>query len=179
GQPVLRLQRFLRLPRVLALEVRGGADLHRVVVDVVVRQRLGLPLDHDGVIARVLESGAEEAVGLRGSGAVGLRAAGDDRQAVRASHGETGQRAGGEDEAVVRVIPVDFRSYLLVQDLGSEADASQVVAHVLGPRLGPDLSRGQVYAQQLARVAGDRGERRRRLLPGPCRRRSRAHWTIT
>jgi hypothetical protein len=34
GEPVLGLQRLLGLPGVLALEMGGGADLHRVVVDV-------------------------------------------------------------------------------------------------------------------------------------------------
>src|SRR5262249_45190052 len=179
GQPVLLLQGLLCLPRVLALEMRGGTDLHRVVVDVEVRQRLGLSLDHDGVVARVLERGAEEAIGLRGGGAVGLRAARDDGQATRAPHGQSGQRAGGENEPVVGVIPVDLWTDLLVEDLGPEADSAQIVAHVLSPGLGPDLSRSQVHAQELARVAGHGRGRRRGLLLRSGRGRGGAHWTIT
>ena len=69
-EPVLRLQRLLRLPGVLALEVRRVADLHHPVVDVEVGQLLGLSLDDDGVVAGELQRGAEESVGIGGGGAV-------------------------------------------------------------------------------------------------------------
>jgi len=68
AEAVLGLQRLLRLPGVLALEVGGVADLHHAVVDVEIRELLGLPLDDDGVVAGELQRGAEEPVGIGGGG---------------------------------------------------------------------------------------------------------------
>ena len=106
---MLDLERLLRLPGVLARQVRGVAHLDHVVVDVEVGQRLRLPLDDDGVVAGVLQRGAEEAVGLRGGGAVGQGAARDHGEPARAPHRQPGQRPGGEDEAVVGVVPARLR----------------------------------------------------------------------
>src|SRR5262249_57027948 len=77
------------------------------------------------------------------------------------------------------VIRVDSGTDLIVEDLGPEADSAQIVAHVLSPGLGPDLSRSQVHAQELARVAGHGRGRRRGLLLRSGRGRGGAHWTIT
>ena len=140
GEPVPRervlgLERLLGLPGVLALEVRGVADLHDVVVDVEIGELLGLALDHDGVIARVLERGAEEAVGLGRGRAVGLRAARDHGQPARAPDRQPRQRARGEDEPVVRMVPVDLGADFFVEDLRAETDAAEILAHVLSPGL--------------------------------------------
>ena len=87
GETMLGLEGLLRLPGVLALEVRRVANLDRVVVDVEIGKLLRLSLHHDGVIARVLERGAEEAVGLGRRRSVGLRAARDDGESARAPDG--------------------------------------------------------------------------------------------
>src|SRR5206468_9525312 len=174
-----RLHRLLGLPGVLALEMGGGSDFHRVVVDVEIGHHLGLPLDHDGVVARVLEGGPEEAVGLRRGGAVGLRPARDDSKPARAPYGQAGEGAGSQDEAIVGMIPVDPGTHFLVEDLGAQTDTAQILAHVLRPGLRPDLSRGEVDAQELARIAGNGCGCRFGLLGGTCGGGERAHWTIT
>ena len=60
AEAVLLLQRLLRLPGVLALEVRRVANLHHPVVVVEIGQRLGQPLDDDGVVAGELQRGASD-----------------------------------------------------------------------------------------------------------------------
>ena len=179
GETVLELEGLLGLPGVLALQMRGVADLDDVVVDVQVGELLGLPLNDDGVVARVLEGRPEETVGLGRGGAVGLSAPRDDAEAARAPHGQPGQRARGQDEPVVGMVPVNLGPDLLVQDLGAETDTAHVLAHVLGPRLGPDLPRGQIHAQELAGIAGHGGGSGRGLGRGARGGRGRAHWTIT
>ena len=119
GETVLELEGLLGLPGVLALQMRGVADLDDVVVDVQVGELLGLPLDDDGVVTRVLEGRPEETVGLGRGGAVGLSAPRDDAEAARAPHGQPGQRARGQDEPVVGMVPVNLGPDLLVQDLGA------------------------------------------------------------
>ena len=174
GEAVLGLERLLGLPGVLAGQVGRVAHLDHVVVDVEVGELLGLPLHDDGVVARVLERGAEEAVGLRRRGAAGQRAAGDHGEPARAPHRQAGQGPGGHDEAVVGMIPLHLRADLLVEDLGAEPDAPQVLAPVgLAPGLGPGLAGGEVHAEQLAGIRID--GRRRGLGGGACRGRGRAH----
>ena len=174
GEAVLGLERLLGLPGVLAGQVGRVAHLDDVVVDVEVGELLGLPLHHDGVVARVLERGAEEAVGLRGGGAAGERAARDHGEPTRPPHRQAGERAGGHDEAVVGMVPLHLRADLVVEDLGAEADAAQVLAPVrLAPGLGPGLAGGEVHAEELAGVGVDR--RRRGLGGGAGRGRGRAH----
>ncbi len=153
-EPMLLLERLLGLPGVEALERRGVADLDRVVVDVEVRERLRLALDHDGVVARVLERGAEEAVGLGRGGAVGERPARHHREPARAPDGKSGKRPRGQDEPVVGMVPVDLGPHLVVEDLGAQPDAAETVAHLFGaPGLGRDLPGGEVHAEKLPRVA--------------------------
>ncbi len=139
--------------------MRRVPDLHGVVIDVEVRELLRLALEDDGVVARVLEAGAEEAVGLRRRGAVRQGAARDDREPARPPDREPRQRTGGEDEAIVGMVPVHLGPDFVVEDLGAEADAAEILPHVVGaPRLGPDLARGEIHAQEPARVAA--GQRR-------------------
>src|SRR6185295_3345682 len=117
---------------------------------------------------------AEEAVGLRGRGAAGQRAAGDDGEPARPPHREAGQRTGRHDEAVVGVVPLHLGADLIVEDLGAEPDAADVLAPILlAPGLGPGLAGRQVHAEELAGVSVDR--RRRGLGGGAGRGRGRAH----
>ncbi len=84
--PELAVERVLRVPRVEAHEGLGVAQLDHVVVDVQVDPVLRLALDDDGVVAAVLQIGAEEAVGLRGGGPVRPRPDRHHREPARAPH---------------------------------------------------------------------------------------------
>src|SRR5262249_35710271 len=96
-------------------------------------------------------------------------------------HRQSGERACGEDQPVVGMIPVRFRTDLVVEDLGAEPDPTEVFPHVVGtPRLRPRLAGREVHAQELAGVAprpaaGGGG----RLLLGTRDRRGRAHFITT
>src|SRR5262249_28499402 len=179
-QTVLLLERLLGLPGVQSLELRRVADLDGVVVDEEVRELLRLALDHDGVVARVLERGAEEPVGLRGRGAVGERAARDDREASGSPDGKPGERPGRQDEAIVGMIPVDVGPNFLVEDSRAQSDAAETVAHLLAPPgLGPYLSGGEVHAKEFPGIAARERRCCGRLLRGAFDCGGWAHFTIT
>src|SRR5262249_13529663 len=180
GEAMLLLQRLLRLPGVQSFERGGIPDFDGVVVDIEVRELLRLAQDHDGVVARVLERGAEKSVGLRGRGAVGERAARDDRESPRPPDGKPRKRSGSEDEAIVGMVPVHLGPNLVVQNSRTQSDAAETVAHLLGsPGLGPYLPRGEVHAKQFPGIA-PRGRRWcGRLLRGAFDCCGWAHFTIT
>src|SRR5437660_399444 len=172
-------ERVLRLPRVLAQVRLRVADLDAVVVDVEVDPVLRLALDHDRVVAAVLQIGAEEAVGLRGGRAVGEGADRHHGEPPGAPHREARQRAGAEHEAIVGVVPrhVAFAlSRFAVEDHGAEPGAADQLTHLLGrPRLTPRLPLREIDAQDLSGIAaGQRGLRLADLLGS-----AQGHWTHT
>ncbi len=179
GQPRLPVEGVLGLPGVEAEQRLGVAELDHVIVDVEVDPLLRLPLNDDGVVAGVLEVGAEEAVGLRRRGAVGHGADRHDGERARAPHRQAGERAGGQHQPIVRVVPrhvalAAARGRLAIEDDGAEPGAAHVFPHVgRRPRLGPALLLRKVHAQELARV------RARLWRRGRCRRFLRQHWTHT
>ena len=154
GAPQLPVQGVLGLPGVLADEVPGVAELDPVAADQEVGPLRRLPLDHDGVVAAVLQVRAEEAVGLGRRAAVRHRAARDDREAARSPDRQARQRARAEHQAVVRVVPVDPGRHLVPEDLRPEPGAAEVHPHVGGrPRLAPCPAGGKVHPEQLPRVS--------------------------
>ena len=170
------VERVLRLPGVLAEQRLGVAQLDLVVVDVEVDPVPGLALDHDGVVAGVLEVRPEEAVGLRRGRPVRHGANRHDGQRAGAPHRHPGQRPGGQHEPVVGMVPRHVAlalGRLAIEDHRAEAGAADPVAHVgRRPRLGPALPLREIHAQQLAGVGA--GHRRLDLrLRSRCQRRSR------
>src|SRR5262249_1113683 len=132
------------------------------------------------VVARVLERGAEESVGLRRRGAVGERPARDHREPARAPHGKAGERTGGQDEPVVGMVPMNFGPDLVIENPGAEPDPAETVAHLVGaPGLGPDLPGREIHAEKLSRVATRRARLGGSLLRSALRGCCRTHLTTT
>ena len=111
--------------------MRGIAQFHDIVIDVEIDPAFGLPLEHDGIIARIFEVGAEEAIGLRRGGAIGHGAAGHHGEPTGAPGRQAGQRPGGQNQAILRVIPMHLRRHFFLQDLGANAHAAQIMTIVL------------------------------------------------
>src|SRR5919201_1086298 len=157
GQPEVAAERVLRLPRVVADVGLRVADLDAIVVDIEVDPVLRLTLHDDGVVAAILQIGAEETVGLRRRRSVRERADRHDGEAAGAPDRQAGERPGAEHEPVVRMIPRHVAlalRRLAIQDHRAEARAADQLAHLVRrPGLRPRLAFGEIDAQELTGVA--------------------------
>ena len=123
---------LLRFPRVLAHEDGGVPQLDGVVVYIKVDPLRRPALQHDGVVARILQVGAEETVRLGVGGAVGEGAAGDNRESARTPGRQTGQRTRSQHQTVILVIPADLRRNLVPQNLCAQANPADAGCGTLG-----------------------------------------------
>src|SRR5262245_60803012 len=163
-QSQVAAERVLRFPRVLADVGLGVTDLDTVVVDIEIDPVFRLPLDHDRVVATVLQIRAEKAVGLGRGGSVGERTDRDDGEPARSPDRQPGERAGTEHEAVVAMVPRDVAlalARLAEEDHRAESGSAEQITHLVGrPRLGPCLPLREIHSQDLSGVpAGRRGLR--------------------
>ncbi len=143
------LQRLLEpgvgLPGPLAPQMVRGADLRLPVVDPEVDRGLGRAGDHQIVEPGPLQLRAEVASCARFQVQPGRRALGGDRDAAGAGGQGAVQGPGADDQAVLGVHGVRPPGDPLVEKLGVDASAADIIGGVLGGYgFFPDPPGGQI-----------------------------------
>jgi len=174
GVVEFRAESLLCLPGLEPGEVRGRADIDRVVVDPQVHGRLRPAVHDQGVETRVLELRAEVPAALRVADQAALGRLGAHVEARQTRDRRSGHHARRDDEHVLRPQRVGADGHVTQQVVRGQGAAAQVGQEELLPGLfDADLAGGQVdvrdpvvvalrHARTLSRLSGRSTRRTRR-----------------